>query len=72
MSYTRRVLEIVNTMVRLGWNRRRAVRFAIAKIKRNPQAPVSKPKRRREMSGELKEYLRHSRRSTSRGMTLSL
>ena len=54
LSYSRRILEIVNTMSKLGWNRRRAIRFAIAKVARNPQAPA--PTRKRPPRTERSEY----------------
>jgi len=60
----RRIITIARTMqARWGWDRRRAIRFALETVKRNPSP---RKRTRREMSGETQEYLNHRNRSTSR------
>ena len=60
----RRIITIARTMqARWGWDRRRAIRFALETVKRNPSPQKYT---RREMSGETQEYLNHRNRSTSR------
>jgi len=60
----RRIIACARTMMRLhGWSRRRAIRFALEKYRRDP----SPPRIRRAMSGEAQEYLSHRHRSVVRG-----
>ena len=61
----RRLITITRTMqARWCWDRRRAIRFALETVKRNPVPPSQR--QRRTMSDDTRQYLDHRNRSTSR------
>ena len=65
-SYTQRVLTIVRTMTALGWDKRRAVRFAIRKIQQDPKGVQAKTTKSNSARSEVAlEYLTHKNYTTA-------
>lgn len=64
-SDLRLIITTARRMMRMhGWSRREAIAFAL-ELKRRGRL-TGKPSRRREMSGETREYLDHRNRSMTR------
>lgn len=61
----RRIATIARRMEREhGWSRRRAIAFAVEKVRRSPTPPARRTQR--EMNGETREYLDHRNRSVAK------